>query len=404
MRPRLPLVFILITLVIDAIGFGLIIPVMPDLLREVTGGDLAHAALWGGVLASSFAVMQFLFGPLIGNLSDRFGRKPVLLLSLAVLAADYMVMALTGSVLVLLGARIVAGITAATQGTAAAYIADITPPAEKAAAFGLIGAAFGVGFVLGPALGGLLAEFGTRAPFYAAGAMAAANMVFGMLVLRESLSLANRRAFEWRRANPLGAFRQLGQLPGVGRLLGIFFIYEFAFMVYPSIWAYYTAYRFGWDPARIGLSLMLFGISFALVQGALIRPVLRLLGPWRTMLAGFVFNTVALVVLVGIDQGAVALWFIPLTALGAVVVPALQGILSVRVADNAQGELQGAMSSIRALAMIAAPLVITQIFAAFTRADAAWQFPGAPFMMSAALMMVCIALYTLERARQRAVA
>jgi DHA1 family tetracycline resistance protein-like MFS transporter len=398
MRRNLPLIFILITLMIDAIGFGLIMPVMPDLLREVTGEGLAHAALWGGVLASAFAVMQFLFGPVLGNLSDRYGRKPVLLVSLGLLAVDYLVMALTTSILLLFWTRVIAGITAATQGTATAYIADITPPEDKAARFGLIGAAFGIGFVLGPAMGGVLAEFGTRAPFYAAGAMAALNMLFGWLVMRETVTDRIRRPFEWRRANPFGAFRALGRLPGVGRLLFIYFVYEFAFMVYPAVWAYFTIERFGWSPGLIGVSLASFGISFAIVQGGLIRVILRRLGTRKTIFAGLVFNILAFIVTASLQSGALALIFIPLTALGGVVMPAIQGVLSVAVEDNQQGELQGAISSIRAVAMIGSPLVMTQAFAYFTRSDALFYLPGAPFIVSAALMALCVFLFRRETA------
>ncbi len=216
-KMRLPVVFILLTLMLDSMGIGLIIPVMPDLIREVTGGSLANAALWGGVMSTVFAVMQFLFGPVIGNLSDRYGRRPVLLISLAVMAADYVVMAVAGSIWLLLAGRVVGGITAATQSTASAYMADIAEPEKRAQYFGLIGAAFGIGFVIGPLVGGVLGEYGTRAPFWAAAALAAANGLLGFFVLRETVTDEIRRPFDWRRANPLGAFRALGQLPGIRR-------------------------------------------------------------------------------------------------------------------------------------------------------------------------------------------
>lgn len=245
---RLPLVFIMITVVIDAMGIGLIMPVMPDLLTEVQGGSLANAAIWGGILSTSFAVMQFLFGPVIGGLSDRFGRRPVLLVSLVVMALDYVVMALAGSIWLLLAGRIVGGITAATHSTANAYIADISKPEDKAANFGLIGAAFGIGFVLGPVIGGLLAEYGTRAPFYAAAVLAALNAVFGYFVLKETVTDKIRRPFLWRRANPFGAFKALGQFPELKKLLFVFFIYQVAFGVYPAIWSYFGKARFGWGP------------------------------------------------------------------------------------------------------------------------------------------------------------
>ena len=232
---KLPLIFILITVMIDSMGIGLIMPVMPDLIQEVRAADLGSAAVWGGVLATAFAVMQFLFGPTLGNLSDRFGRRPVLLIALLVMALDYLVMALAASIWLLLLGRIVGGITAATHSTASAYVADISAPRDKAANFGLIGAAFGLGFVIGPLMGGVLGEWGTRAPFWAAAGLAAANAVLGYFVLRETVTDSIRRPFEWARANPLGAFKSLGRFPGLGRLFAVFFLYQVAFFVAAGI-------------------------------------------------------------------------------------------------------------------------------------------------------------------------
>ncbi|MGD9295330.1 MAG: MFS transporter, partial [Roseobacter sp.] len=309
---RAPVLFILLTIMIDAMGIGLIIPVMPDLLEDVGARDLSTAALWGGVLATSFAAMQFLFGPVIGGLSDRFGRRPVLLVSLVVMALDYLVMAVAGSIWLLLLGRAIGGITAATQPTANAFMADISAPENRAANFGLIGAAFGAGFVLGPLLGGLLAEFGTRAPFYAAAVLSGLNALFGFFVMKETLMPENRRAFSWRRANPLGTFRQLGSLSGLGRLLVVFFIYQVAFSVYPAVWSFFGKERFGWDPATIGLSLALFGIMLAIVQGGLIRPILRLLGERGTVIYGHVFDICAFLALAFVTSGTVALILVPL--------------------------------------------------------------------------------------------
>lgn len=389
MSQRLPIAFILMTLALDAMGIGLILPVMPDLIREVTGGTLAEAALWGGVLTTSFAVMQFLFGPALGALSDRFGRRPVLLVSLAVMAADYMIMALAGTIWLLLFARVAGGITAATHATATAWIADISSPEEKAARFGLTGAAFGLGFVLGPMVGGLLSEFGTRAPFWAAGGLALLNLALGWAVLRETVTDRIRRAFSWRRANPFGAFRQMGRLPGVQRMLLLVFLYEFAFLVYPATWAYFAAARFGWSAATIGASLALFGIAIAAVQGGLIRLILRRLGEAGTVMWGFSFNAVAFLFMAFVQDGTVALAFTPFLALGAVVTPALQGLMSRTVPDDAQGELQGVVGSARAVAMILSPLVMTGVFAAFTAPGATLHLPGAAFLLSMALMVVC---------------
>jgi MFS transporter, DHA1 family, tetracycline resistance protein len=400
MQNRLPLIFIVITLALDAMGIGLILPVMPDLIAQIIGGSVGQAAVWGGLLATAFAVMQFVFGPVVGALSDRFGRRPVLLTSLFVMCLDYLMMAVAGSIWLLFVTRIIGGITAATYSTASAFIADITPPEKKSAAFGLVGAAFGVGFVFGPAIGGLLAEFGTRAPFYAAAALAGANLIFGYFVVPETVTDRIRRPFEWRRANPVGALLKLSELPGVTRLLVLFFIYEFAFIVYPSVWAYYTTAQFGWAPGRIGLSLALFGVGVAIVQGVLIRPALRIYGERLTIIYGICFNFSAFVVLALVTNGWVALGFIPLTALGAVVTPALQGLMSKSAADNQQGELQGVISSAKSLATMIAPLAMTQIFFAFTGPGGTF-FPGAPFVLSAVLMVVCLSVF-LARPHQAA--
>ena len=389
----LSLIFILLTVAIDTIGIGLLIPVLPSLLREIGGLTLAEAAIWGGILSTSYAVMQFLCGPLMGALSDRFGRRPILLITLGVLALDYLVMALATSLFLLLAARIVAGITAATQATATAYIADISEPHEKAARFGLIGAAFGVGFVRGPILGGVLAEFGTRAPFYAAAAISVANFVFGWWVLPETVTDRIRRPFEWRRANPFGAFAALSKIPGVGPYVLMFFLYQVAFMVYPVIWAYFGEARFGWSPGMIGASLGAFGVSLAIVQGGLIRYILAWLGERGAVIYGLVFNAFAFLVLAFVESGTVALVFTPFTALGAVVTPAVQGLMSRAVPDDAQGELQGLVSSAMALALIVSPMIMAGVFAAFSGPGAAVVLPGAPFLVSMARMGLCLVVF-----------
>ncbi len=400
---RLPVVFILLTVVIDAMGIGLIIPVMPVLIQEVGGGTLAEAAIWGGILSTAFAVMQFLFGPVMGGLSDRFGRRPVLLLALLVMAFDYVLMALAGSVWILLIGRLVGGITAATQSTASAYMSDITVPQMRAANFGLIGAAFGAGFVLGPLLGGLLAQYGTRAPFWVAAALATANALFGWVVLTETVTDSTRRAFIWRRANPLGALRSLGRLPGVTPLLAIYFIYHVGFAVYPAVWSYFGIERFDWSPATIGLSLGLFGGMMALVQGGLIRPVLRSFGERGTVIAGHVASIISFTLIAVLTSGSWVLILTPLAALGGIIPPALQGMMSARVANDAQGELQGALTSASALAMILSPLVMTNVFAQFTAAATPVYLPGAPFLLAAALSILglTVILSTTRQAKRR---
>ncbi|MFD1342318.1 MFS transporter [Litorisediminicola beolgyonensis] len=388
---RAPQAVLLGTVTIDAMGVGLMIPVLPDLLREVTGSGLAQAALWGGLLSTGFSAMQFLCGPALGALSDRYGRRPILLVSLAVMAADYLVMALAATVWWLLAARLVSGVTAATQSTASAAMSDLSPPEKKSANFGLIGAAFGMGFVLGPMLGGVLGEFGTRAPFYAAAALAALNCALGWWVLPETVTDRTRRPLEMRRLNPLGAFRALNRLEGVGQGIFTFFLLQVAFFVYPAIWAYYGTARFGWSPGMIGLSLALFGIAVAFVQGGLIRVILRVLGDRGTVIYGLVFNGVAFLALALVQSGTLAMILTPLAAFGAVTSPALQGMLARVVGDDEQGALQGLFSSAAALAAIVSPPIMTAIFAAFTRPEGPY-FPGAPFLASLAILGLALAL------------
>lgn len=393
MNKRLAVTFILFSVMLDSMGIGLIMPVMPDLIQEVEGQGLGAAAVWGGILATIFAAMQFIFGPTVGNLSDRYGRRPVLIISLVIMAFDYVLMALAHTIWLLIIGRIIGGITAATQATSAAYMADISKPEEKAANFGLIGAAFGVGFVLGPLFGGILAEYGTRAPFWAAAFLAAANAIFGYYVLPETVTDRIRRPFEWRRANPLGAFKNIGDLPGLKRLMLITFVYTIAFFVYPGVWAYFGAERFDWGPGMIGLSLGVFGIGIAIVQGLLIRPILRLIGERKAVILGLSIDVVAFVALAFVTNGWIALALTPLTALGSIAGPALQGIMSRTASDSQQGELQGTVTSINAVATIVAPLMVTQTFWYFTSGDDHLYLPGAPFLLSAVLTIGCIFVF-----------
>ena len=394
--------FVLATVAIDAIGIGIIVPVMPDLILEVGGGTVGSAAVWGGILASVFAVMQLLCGPTIGNLSDRYGRRPVLLVSLFFMAFDYVLMGIAHTIWLLFVGRVIGGMTASTQPTVAAYIADISEPDEKAQNFGLIGAAFGVGFVLGPLLGAVFAEFGTRAPFYAAAAISFGNMVFGWFVLPETVTDEMRRPFEWKRANPLGGLIHIGRLPGLKLLLLIMFLFQIAFTVYPAIWAFYTLERFGWEPRMIGISLAAYGIAIAFVQGWLIRIVFRYLNERQAVLVGFVFELIGFA-----GYGlATATWhafvLIPVSSLGAFAMPALQGIMSRTAFDNQQGELQGVLTSVMSLALIISPLIMTVTFREFVKADAVIYMPGAPFFVGFLLTIVCfwLMLKTPERGRQ----
>ncbi|MEM6939434.1 MAG: TCR/Tet family MFS transporter [Pseudomonadota bacterium] len=395
MRPAV--IVVMLTVMIDAMGIGLMVPVMPDLIRELNGGTLSQAALWGGILTTSFAVMQFLFGPTMGSLSDRFGRRPVLLTSLMVMAADYVVMALAGSIWLLFAGRIVGGITAATQSTAYAYMADISAPEERTKNFGLIGAGFGLGFVLGPLMGGLLAEYGTRAPFWAAAALAFGNGLLGWVVLSETVVAEKVRAFDWRRANPLGAFRHLGKLPGVRLLLLVYFLYNVAFAVYPSVWSYFGQERFGWSPAMIGISLASFGFSMALIQAGVIRLVVQRLGETGTVIFGHVFAIVTYLVIGLISSGTLALMLTPISALAGVIPPALSGMMSQRTPDDAQGELQGVLTSASSLAMIISPIMMTSTFAYATSPGAPIYLPGAPFLLALGLSVIALSIFTLHR-------
>ncbi|WP_171100585.1 TCR/Tet family MFS transporter [Ruegeria sp. HKCCD7255] len=390
---RLPFVFILGTVMIDAMGIGLVLPIMPQLIVEVQGGSLANAAIWGGVLSTAFAAMQFLFGPVLGNLSDAYGRRRVMLVSLFVMALDYIVMAVAGSIWLLLIGRLVGGITAATHSTAAAFMADVSKPHEKAANFGLLGAAFGLGFVLGPILGGILAEFGTRAPFWAAAGLSALGCLLGFLVMPETVKDENRRPFRWRRAHPARALLAIAELPGIRPLLWVYFLYSVSIYVYPAIWAYFTLERFGWSPQMIGLSLGMYGLAMAAVQGGLIRPATRILGERVTIIVGMAFEIFSYVLLAFLTNGLIVLLLIPITALGAVVTPALQAMMSRATPDSQQGELQGVLAALHALSMIVSPLVMTGVFAYFIGPDTPFYLPGAPFLLALVLMGLGLALF-----------
>ncbi|MEM8974546.1 MAG: TCR/Tet family MFS transporter [Pseudomonadota bacterium] len=382
--------FVFLTVCIDSIGFGIIIPVLPDLIREVTNLGYSGAALWGGWMSFSYAIMQFVFGPTVGNLSDRYGRRPILLASLAVMAVDYVIMALAPSLLVLFVGRIIAGIAAATYSTCNAYVADVSKPEDRAKNFGLLGAGFGLGFVIGPVIGGLIAEYGTRAPFYAAASLAMLNLCYGAFVLPESLPKERRRSFDWSRANPLGAFNRMRKVPTVAWFLVALFLFDIAHFAYPSVWAYYTKEAFKWSSAEVGLSLAVVGVGFVIVQGWLIRILLPKIGEVRTAYAGFFFNVVSLAILGFITEGWMVYAILPLTALSAILTPALQGLMSNRIPDDEQGELQGAMTSVTAITLIVSPLLMTQLFGHFTGPAAPVYLPGAPFLAASVITALAV--------------
>ena len=387
---------VILTVMIDSMGIGIVIPVTPALLMDVLpGATLAEAAIWGGILTSLFSVMQFMFGPFLGTLSDQFGRKPVLMVSLFVMVGYYAVMVFAHTVWLLLLGRLIGGITAATHATATALVADVSAPKDKAARFGLLGAGFGMGFVLGPVLGGMLGEWGPRAPFVAAAFLSALNFLMAWLILPETVTDRIRRRFEWRRANPLGAIRAISQFPGLGPMLVVYLIYAIATAVYAAVWPFFTAERFGWSPAMIGVSLTIYGVCFAIVQGALVKPAIKRFGEYKTVVIGFGFEMFGLLLMSVMTNGTFLLGLIPIAALGVIGQPALQAILSVGTSDDSQGVLQGVVASLSAISMIIAPVSMTWVFSTFTQESAAVYYPGAPFAVSA--LLLALGLYIFVR-------
>ena len=396
---KLPIFVIFTTVVLDSMGIGIIIPVMPALFAEVTGSEqISDIAIWGGLLASTFALMQFIFGPILGALSDRYGRKPILLLALFVMAAYYLLMGFAQTLWLLFLGRLIGGITAATHATANAYMADISSPEEKAARFGMLGAGFGLGFVLGPLIGGLLGEWGPRAPFFAAAMLAAANGVLCYFVLKESLKTKNRREFMWYRANPIGAILDLRKFEGIYSLLLVFLLFTIGTSIYAAIWPFFTVERFSWSPGMIGISLTIYGVCFAIVQGVLVRPAIKIWGEKKTIIIGFCFEFSAMVTFAFLTDGKILIILIPLASLGVLAQPAIQAILSKSVGDDRQGAIQGVASSLNAIAMVITPITMTWILAVFSDKTAKYYFPGMPFLFSALMVLLC--LFIISRRKQ----
>ena len=385
-RPgRHALLFIFLTVLIDVTGLGIIIPVMPELVQELTGRSVAESAVVGGQLILLYALMQFLCAPIVGGLSDHFGRRPLLLFSLGGFALDYFLMGFAPTIGWLFLGRALSGVFGASYTTAGAYIADVSDRDKRAQNFGLLGAAFGLGFIIGPVLGGLLGQLGPRTPFFAAAGLAVINLVYGFIVLPETLKPENRRAFQWRRANPLGGLMQMRLHPAVLGLLLVHFLFQLGHQAYTVIWSYFTIERFNWSDLHVGYSLGAVGVAGALVQGGLTRKVIPKIGEARTLYVGLVLAVVSYIGIGLASQGWMIYAWIPIASLAGLIGPSLQGLMANRVPDDSQGELQGAVASLRSLSAIVAPIILTTIFARASAPDAAVYLPGAPFLVAAAL-------------------
>lgn len=390
---RIALIFLAGTAFISSMGMGLIVPVMPALLQELSGGDLADAALWGGVALMSYAVMQFVFSPIVGALSDRYGRRPILLLSLAAFTLDMLLLAVVQWLWLFIVIRAFAGIFASTFSTAAAYVADITPADQRAQKFALIGAAFGAGFIFGPAIGGLLGDIGLRLPFYAGAFLAAINTVFGYFLVPESLSADRRRPFSWARANTVGTLLRLFRTPGVGALLPVFFFATLSSWVYPTVWAYVAKAKFLWSEGEIGLSVAYYGVISLIAQAVVIQVLMPRIG---VRVAIWIALLVEIGALVGIAF-ATAGWFFYAMVTTALITtmqdPAIRQELSSRVPENAQGELQGGLSALISVAMVFSPVIYNGLFSLTASETSSIYFPGSPFIVASFLALLALILY-----------
>ncbi|UWR54257.1 TCR/Tet family MFS transporter [Phaeobacter inhibens] len=381
-----PFLFILATLMIDAIGVGIVFPIMPDLMLRVGAQSTAEGALWSGIMMSAYAAAMFLFGPIVGSLSDSYGRRPVLILALVTLTIDYVIMALAQTYWMLLVGRVIAGMAGATYITATAYISDIAKPTERGAAFGMIGAAFGIGFVLGPALGGLASGLHISAPFWIAAGLSALNVVFGIVILPESLKPENRRPFGKRDLNPFGTLIRTFVIPGVAIPLICIFVFEFANLVYPTLWSFWGREVFGWDGFTIGVTLSAYGVLIAVVQAGILPQMTKRLGDYKTLIIAMV---AAVIAMIGFGLAS-AIWvvvvFLPIAALSDMAPPLITAFAANRVGEDQQGVVQGVIASLSSVAAVVAPLVLTGVFERFV-GEAEWYLPGAPFLVAAVLIL-----------------
>lgn len=380
--------FIFITILIDVIGIGIIIPIVPTLIKELTlNSSTGLAAEYGGWLTFAYAIMQFLVSPILGNLSDQYGRRPVLLFSLFGFGLDYLFVAFAPTMVWLFVGRIIAGITGGSITTASAYMADISTPENRAQNFGMIGAAFGLGFIIGPMLGGFFGEYGSRVPFLVAAGLALANCLYGYFVLPESLDKTNQRPFEWKRANPLGSLLQLKKYPAVAGLIGSLVLIYLAAHAVQSNWTYVNIEKFNWTPKMIGISLGIVGVLITLVQGGLIRVINPRIGNEKSVYIGLTLYTIGLVLFAFANQSWMMFVILLPYCLGGIAGPALQSIISGNVPANEQGELQGALTSLISITSIIGPLIMTGSFAYFTHLSAPFYFPGVSFLIGAIFML-----------------
>lgn len=380
--------FIFITMLIDITGWGIIIPVIPKLIKELIHGDISEAAKIGGWLTFAYAITQFIFAPLIGNLSDKFGRRPIILISLFAFSLDYLLLAFAPTITWLFIGRIIAGISGASITTASAYIADVSTNENRAKNFGMIGAAFGLGFIIGPVIGGLLGQYGSRVPFYAAAVLCLLNFLYGYFILPESLSKENRREFDIKRANPIGAFLNLKKYPQlIGLVISIFLLYVASHAVH-SNWSYFTMYKFNWDEKMVGISLGVIGLLVGIVQGGLIRWINPKLGNEKSIYVGMALYTIGMFLFATATQSWMMFVFLIPYCLGGIAGPAMQAVISSQVPPNEQGEIQGTLSSLMSASAIIGPPMMSTVFYFFTHKEAPFQFAGAPFVLAGFLMFL----------------
>ncbi len=389
-KQKIPIFLILFTLFVDVMGFGIIIPVLPKLIRELTGGSISEASQLGGWLMFAFSFPLFLFSPFMGSLSDRFGRRPILLISLFGLCLDSLLQGFAPSMIWLFVGRTLSGVMGASFSIVYSYIADITTQEERAEKFGLLGAAFGMGFIVGPILGGLLGPFGSRVPFFVAAGISFLNCILAFFFLPESLSEENKRPFELKRANPIGSLMNLKKYPSIYGLLFVLLLLNISHQAVRTTWTFYVSEKFSWDEKTIGYSLAMIGLMYAFVQGGLITPLLNLFGRNLTIYIGFVFYIIGNILFGIATEGWMMFLFVIPYALGGMEEPPLQSLISSKVAENEQGQLQGTIMSIISISAIIGPVLMSEVFAYFTKPTAPIYLPGAPLFLSAVLTLGCL--------------